>query len=949
MESRLTEVLQGKGGNYLIPFFWQNGGGDELIREEMDAIEASGIREVCVESRVHPDFLGDGWWHTMDVILEEAKKRSMRVWILDDAHFPTGYANGRVEDHPYAGKRYLDCSHIDVPGPLWGSSFLLRLEEQEELAAVTVCRKDDSFLDVTTRVRDGILYWDVPEGIWTINIIKVTEKGTGRKGYINTIDHKAVGLLLETVYQPHYERYGALFGNVLAGFFSDEPEIGNVLSEYGHNARIGISGETLPWSPELEALLKEKFGASYALGLTALWQQIPGVSQKARYQFMEAVTDLYGKNFSGQIGDWCRSHGVEYIGHVIEDNGCHARLGLGTGHFFKAVSGQDMSGIDVVLQQIRPGLSEGDFISIGGKGTYDGRFFHYGLAKLGVSVAYLDEKKGGRTMCEIFGAYGWGEGLKLMKWLADHMLVRGVNTFVPHAFSMKDFPDRDCPPHFYARGKNPQFPYFKYLCDYMNRISHLLQGGEPVMEAAVFYPACSEWMGDCDGFEVPGRALLRHQMDYLVLPEGALLSSEVKDGRLFVDRNAADGGGGEGKPWEFNLLVFPWCEFLPDEILSWCDEAYKKGLRIIMEKRAPRRMGDGTVYQNPMLEVTEDLSQLLDRERPGELKMDRAYPSLRYYHYRQEEEEYYLFFNETVAETVDAWVTLPSVSLGTADSAGALRSEKGVCPCIAGYDAFDNKLYQPILSKGRLKLNLVPGEAALFWVGNREILEDAGLELRDVDLDFMEAGLRLKLTDSGSTEGSPEPHTVYVCNGEWRLKRIGYEGQEQSWESLNASWEDTSRENSGKSPGNSSGESSGESWENSSGAFENLTDWRKTPDFCGKMIYEFRFDGRSSGLYQNKETDFYQNKDVGSSGTKRFLLDCGSIYETLSVWLNGKHLGVRIAPPYRLQAAQEDILPGENLLQIQVCNTLVHSVRDDMSATMPVEPSGLLGPVQFLR
>ncbi|MFR6327621.1 MAG: hypothetical protein ACLUOI_01455 [Eisenbergiella sp.] len=55
-------------------------------------------------------------------------------------------------------------------------------------------------------------------------------------------------------------------------------------------------------------------------------------------------------------------------------------------------------------------------------------------------------------MCEIFGNYGWAEGAQTMKWLTDFMLVRGINVFVPHAFSPKDFPDPDCPPHFYAHG-----------------------------------------------------------------------------------------------------------------------------------------------------------------------------------------------------------------------------------------------------------------------------------------------------------------------------------------------------------------------------------------------------------------------------------------------------------------------------------------------------------------
>ena len=45
-------------------------------------------------------------------------------------------------------------------------------------------------------------------------------------------------------------------------------------------------------------------------------------------------------------------------------------------------------------------------------------------------------------MAEVFGAFGWHEGLREMKWIADHMLVRGINWFTPHAFSMAPFPVR---------------------------------------------------------------------------------------------------------------------------------------------------------------------------------------------------------------------------------------------------------------------------------------------------------------------------------------------------------------------------------------------------------------------------------------------------------------------------------------------------------------------------
>ena len=79
----------------------------ELLEEGMQRIYDSGIKAVCVESRPHPDFVGEGWWRDLDIIMAKAKELNMRVWVLDDAHFPSGFCNGKIApDSPY-GKIYL--------------------------------------------------------------------------------------------------------------------------------------------------------------------------------------------------------------------------------------------------------------------------------------------------------------------------------------------------------------------------------------------------------------------------------------------------------------------------------------------------------------------------------------------------------------------------------------------------------------------------------------------------------------------------------------------------------------------------------------------------------------------------------------------------------------------------------------------------------------------------
>lgn len=868
MELKLKEVRNGKEENYILPFFWQHGESRELLCEGMERIHESGIGAVCVESRPHPDFLGEGWWKDLDVIMEKAKELGMRVWVLDDAHFPSGFCGGKItEDSPY-GKTYLTHYGIDVVGPRSGCSFMVNLEPGEKLVGVVIGKRDpkDPFhitevTDITADVADGRVFADIPDGLWCVNVMKTTRKGTGRKNYISTIDRDAVRFFIDTVYEAHYEHYQEEFGKTFAGFFSDEPEIGNCLGEYGHDASIGKPDMKLPWSRTVEAELRKKWGTAFACNLMSLWLNTDSNPQKSnktgllRAQFMELISKLYGENFCTQIGDWCRAHQAEYIGHVIEDGGSHAHLGLGTGHFFRALWGQDMSGIDVVLQQIRPQLDQIRFHSIGGSIGYHGEFFHYGLAKLGASLGHLDPKKKGRTMCEVFGAYGWSEGLKLMKWLLDHMLVNGVNYFVPHAFTMKDFPDPDCPPHFYARGMNPQFPYFKYLMKYCNRVSHLISGGRHVPCAALLYTAEQEWMGEFIPFETAGREMTTAQIDFEVLPGEYLLSVAVENGFLCWGEE------------QVRVLVVPGSRCISAAMAAWLKQAAKNGLTIIFYGRRPDILeADGSLSSDWMLQKDEsdrmmvcekkELARLMKELGFYELQTQSEEPWLRYYHYENEEEVFWLLFNETDMSEIHTRIEWKE----------ALPS--GCC----FYDAWKNET--DICEQdeaGRIILDLSPGEMKILYALRNE-KEDRlpGEKIRKAEK------TEIKLDKPQS----------------WRL-----------WTKEAGEKEFRFR------PGEETGDFG-----------------RKHPFFSGTMRYETMFTLTETGACT---------------------LELGQVYETAHVWVNGQESGVRVAPPYRFDIG-DLVHTGENTLRIEVINTLVNRQRDFFSMTMPMEPSGLLGPVRII-
>ena len=115
---KINELLNNQVGSYIFPFFWQHGEDEATLRDYMRAIEEANIHSVCVECRPHPDFCGPRWWQDMDVILDEAHKRNMTVWILDDDHFPTGHANGGIQRSEKALRPwYVDAVACECFGP----------------------------------------------------------------------------------------------------------------------------------------------------------------------------------------------------------------------------------------------------------------------------------------------------------------------------------------------------------------------------------------------------------------------------------------------------------------------------------------------------------------------------------------------------------------------------------------------------------------------------------------------------------------------------------------------------------------------------------------------------------------------------------------------------------------------------------------------------------------
>lgn len=251
----------------------------------------------------------------MDIVIDEAKKHGMTIWILDDAHFPTGMTNSAMKNHPDKARRFLVTQFVDVVGPVpavqldvdqlmtkqfswmdFGKPKITPLLNESRLLSVTACYvshddvEEGAPLDLTAQVQDGYLTADIPEGVWRIHVNFISTAFDPRPEYINYIEADSVRVLIDEVYEKHYTRYKYLFGTVIAGFFSDEPGFYNT-ENYGAGC-IGMQIQ-LPWGRELEAELKAAYGDNLYRDLALLFSDHDDKSHRGlRVAYMDVVSRL---------------------------------------------------------------------------------------------------------------------------------------------------------------------------------------------------------------------------------------------------------------------------------------------------------------------------------------------------------------------------------------------------------------------------------------------------------------------------------------------------------------------------------------------------------------------------------------------------------------------------------------------------------------------------------
>ena len=400
----------------LVPFwFWNDELNEAELLRQIAEFEAHGVHGFVIHMRVGlPRSIGwmsDRMLHFMRVVIEEAARRQMIVFLYDEGMYPSGSSCGQV----VASNPIFRCRG-------------LTLASNAELPA-------DQHLVATVRRQNGetVRIVDAPSiGSHIRGLHYLADDGSAEDcpPAADLLNPDAVACFIRLVYQRFYDEFGAHFGKTIRAIFTDEPGL------LGRGAAAGFKPGTTGILEHINRLL----GYDFTPHLPALWFDDEPDAERYRADYWEAVDRRLDETYYSQLRDWCEAHGVALCGHP------DSSAAIGRLRYFQ------MPGQDLVWRYVEPDKAN----------ALEGE--HATMGKCSSSaMIHRGRRRNGNEFC---GAYGHQLTFAEMKWLADWCLVRGVNLLIPHAFYYSvrgprvDERPPDVGPH------SPWWDKFKPFADY---------------------------------------------------------------------------------------------------------------------------------------------------------------------------------------------------------------------------------------------------------------------------------------------------------------------------------------------------------------------------------------------------------------------------------------------------------------------------------------------------
>jgi alpha-L-rhamnosidase len=627
------------------PYYGLNGAVDEaVIRRDLDTMKGLGYQAVTVQAGYGMPFayLSPEYFKFFRMFVDEAKKRNMRVWIVDDAGYPSGFAGGKfTELKPEMRMQALVVSQ-KTPAATGGA---VNATVGPATVAVTAINADDG-ATIAVPVADNTISWVAPAGHWTVMVVEHQFKTSptrsdtnpkrvkdGTQSLEDYLDPAATMQYLAFTHEQYKRAVGDEFGKTIMGFRGDEPD-------------YSISG--LPWTPKFFEQFEKVKGYDVRPFLAAFLQprntKLTDMQTRSKADYYDVFSQMFRDGFFKVQGEWCAANHLEYQVHLNHEE-MEMELTRSEGEFLRDMKYVQVPGIDTIWHQIWK-----DTVS--------------DFPRLAASASHVYGHP--RAFTESFAAYRPAPDVDMARYILNEQFVRGVNLVETMYFPASSSPDS----HKSAYMEDPAYPA---LLSYVRRMSYLMSMGRPAASVALYLPSSSMWMGDAAtdaAFVSAERMLSERQIDFDIVGEDALAQDLIAGHGTF---ETASGN-------RYSTVILPNPSLLSQEALDRLRAFASGGGHVLFIGHTPSLISGRTILDARMATaadfswasvasgelpstptppaqppasppdlqaVSEAIMQAVSVAVPlPDVMLDKPDTALRYTRRRLKDADVYLFFNE---------------------------------------------------------------------------------------------------------------------------------------------------------------------------------------------------------------------------------------------------------------------------------------------------------------
>ncbi|HVZ30417.1 MAG TPA: glycosyl hydrolase [Asticcacaulis sp.] len=536
----------------------------DALKAELDKVKALGFQGVTVQYNLpragepKMDYLSPEYFNYFKQFVAEVKKRDMRIWIVDDAGYPSGFAGGKFTSD--AQDLRMQALTVAQKWPVAGGATLDQ-DAPPETVAVTALSADGKTVQVP--YKNGKIHWVAPAGSdWTVNLVTHIFKTSPTRSDTNPtrakdetqsledyMDPAATARYIAFTHDAYRAAVGDEFGKTILGFRGDEPD-------------FSIPG--LPWTPKFFDRFQAEKGYDIRPYLASFMQgrDAPRTPESARAwaDYNEVFSLMFAEGFFKPLGDWTAKNGLGYQVHLNHEE-MQLQLVHSEGDFLRDMKPLQVPGVDAIWHQVWT-----DTVS--------------DFPRFASSAAHLYGRQ--HAFTESFAAFRPQPDLTIARYVVNEQMVRGIN--------MIEMMNVGAGQNGFRSPMYMQDPAFPDLAVYTRRLSYLMSQGRPAAHVAVLVPRAPFYMGDKaadDMFVSTERLLSEHQVDFDLINEDAVTT----------DMKAVKGGFETQSGNTYRTVVIPMADLLTTKAINKLKAFTQGGGQVLFLGRFPTQITDNA-YKN---------------------------------------------------------------------------------------------------------------------------------------------------------------------------------------------------------------------------------------------------------------------------------------------------------------------------------------------------------------